>query len=189
MTKSMDEFNHLQEEDEIEEHYNTRMVNLVDEYLLDRSAILELGSRTAADLLKLSKNYEVTGSDSSKTVINRIQEAHPDLEVKKLDLHALAIKGTYDCIYSDKVLSELSKEELIHALNNQVEHLYEDGIILMSLHYGEGQAEIDGKVINCYTETTIGQLIPDSLRIVLIDSYSQDSRKDSLVVILKKRTD
>lgn len=188
MTKARDEFNNLEEE-EIEEHYNTRMVNLLDEYLLDRSEILELGSGTAADLLKLSKNYEVTGSDSSKTVINSIQEEHPELELKKLNLHELAIKGTYDCIYSDKVLSELSKEEMIHALNNQVEHLHEDGIILMSLHYGEGQAEIDGQVIQRYTETSIGQIIPDSLRIVLIDSYSESAKKDSLVAILKKRTD
>ena len=75
------------------------------------------------------------------------------------------------------------------ALNNQVEHLHEDGIILMSLHYGEGQAEIDGQVIQRYTETSIGQIIPDSLRIVLIDSYSQEAKKDSLVAILKKRTD
>lgn len=188
MTKNREEARNPNNKEIIEEHYNMRLVNLLDEYLLDHSAILELESGTAADLLKLSKHYDVTGSDSSKKVLQTMKEKHPGLEFKKIDLHDLAIKKTYDCIYSDKVLSRLSEDELLHALNNQVDHLNEDGIILMSFPYGKGQIEVDGEFVQAYTETTISQFIPEQAQIILIDSYSEKEKKDSLAVILKKRT-
>ena len=171
------------------EQYNRRLVNLLDEYLLDDSEILELGSGTAADLLKLSKHYQVVGTDPSKQVIEKIKQKYPELKAKQLSLQPLLIEGFYDCIYSDKSLAQLSKEELIDALINQADHLKEDGIILMSFPYGEEPKEVDGRLISRYTERTISELIPNNLRIHMIDTYSEEERKDSLLIILKKRSD
>lgn len=186
------QFENEQDDEEIEERYNSRLINMLDEYLLDQSKILELGSGTGADLVKLSKHYQVTGSDISPAFVEDIKEKYPEIEMILLDVRKMNIKGSYDCIYSNKVLSHLTKEELELSLTKQAEHLNDDGMILMTLNYGkykEIRIEEDGLLFTYYNEMDISNLVPESLRIDLIDSYSEDEREDSLMVILKKRTD
>ena len=55
-------------------------VNRVREYLPDHSALLELGMGPGADLLALSKYYEVTGSDFSPIFLDDFRSAHPELK-------------------------------------------------------------------------------------------------------------
>ena len=55
-------------------------VNRVREYLPDHSALLELGMGLGADLLALSKYYEVTGSDFSPIFLDDFRSAHPELK-------------------------------------------------------------------------------------------------------------
>lgn len=176
------------EEEPLIEEYNHRIVNLLDEYLLDHSTILELGSGNGADLAKLSKNYQVIGSDISKENIQKINEKYPELEMRLIDVREMDIDGKFDCIYSNKVFSHLTKEELADALELKAEHLNDEGMILMTLNYGDYREEYDEGLLNSYyTEFDISQLVPESLRIDLIDSYTEEEKEDSLLVILRNR--
>lgn len=182
--------NNIEEEPLIEE-YNHRIVNLLDEYLLDHSTILELGSGNGADLAKLSKNYQVIGLDISKENIQKINEKYPELEMRLIDVREMDIDGKFDCIYSNKLLSYLTKEELTKVLEMKANHLNDEGMILMTLNYGDYREEQDqeNNLINSYyTEFDISQLVPESLRIDLIDSYAEEEKEDSLLVILRKRS-
>ena len=186
------EFEEKHDEELIDEHYNSRLVNVLDENLLDYSKILELGSGTGADLVKLSKNYDVTGSDISPAIVRDIKERYPEIKVRVLDVREMNIEGKFDCIYSNKVLSHLTKAELENSLIKQAQHLDEDGMILMTLNYGEYREEYleeDGLLHSYYTESDISNLLPDSLRIDLLDPYSEEKKDDSLMVILRKRSD
>lgn len=168
------------EEDPPADHYNSWLVNMIDENLLDHSKILELGSGNGADLKKLSNNYQVTGSDISVKNIQKIKKQYPELEMRLVDVREMNIEGKFDCIYSNKVLSHLTKEELMKSLNLQAELLNDEGIILMTLNYGEYREEYfeeDGLLNSYYNEFNISPLIPDSLRIDLIDSYSEDKKR------------
>lgn len=176
----------------MKENYNRKLVNTLDEYLLDYSKILELGSGDGADLAKLSKNYRVVGSDLSQKNVQAIRQKHPEIHVKLLDIHEMKIEEDYDCIYSDKVLTHLSKEELRESIKKQGKHLKDDGIILMTLNYGEYRQEEDqdGSLSVYYSEYDIHDLVPKTLQIDLIDTYidqNKNNKKDSLLVILKKR--
>lgn len=176
----------------VKENYNRKLINTLDEYLLDYSKILELGSGDGANLAKLSKNYRVVGSDLSRKNVQAIRQRHPEIHVKLLDIHEMKIEEDYDCIYSDKVLTHLTKEELKESIKKQGEHLKDEGIILMTLNYGEYCQEEgqDGYLSVYYTEYDIHDLVPKTLQIDLIDSYideNKNNKKDSLLVILKKR--
>lgn len=168
-------------------HYNYRIVNLLDEYLLDQSKILKIGSKTGSDLVKLSKHYQITGSAHEIGDVEVLQAKHPNIRIKHLDIFALTIKEKYDCIYSNKILAALTPDELATSLITQANHLNEEGIILLTLPYGKEPFEKDNQVIQAYTETTITQFIPDSLQIIMLDSYYDKAKDDSLLVILKKR--
>lgn len=167
--------------------YNYRIVNVLDEYLLDQSKILKIGSKTGSDLVKLSQHYQITGSVQELGDVEVLQAKHPGIKIKHLDIRSLVIKDTYDCIYSNKILAALTPEELLASLTIQAQHLKDDGIILLTLPYGEETIEIENQVFHTYTETTISQSVPDSLRIILLDPYYEKAKNDSLLVILRKR--
>lgn len=181
---------HKEHQEMIRDQHRNRLVNKLNEYLLDHSTILELGSGEGTDLLKLSRNYQVTGSDISPVFVEKFKEKHPEIDMKILDARIMNIEDKYDCIYSNKVLSHLTEEELVYSLTKQEEHLKDDGIIFMTLTYGAYREEEieDGLVLAYYNETKIGNLVPETLRIEIMETYYDKEKDDSLLVILKKRT-
>ena len=61
--------------------------------------------------LKTKKYYKVTGSDSSQVFVDRYKKLHPEADVFQLDAKSLDINRNFDCIYSNKVLLHLTKQE------------------------------------------------------------------------------
>ncbi len=59
---------------------------------------------TGVDLITLSEAYNVVGSDSSQIFIDDFKKKS-DIEVMVLDAVDININRSFDCIYSNKVLS------------------------------------------------------------------------------------
>lgn len=143
---------------------------------------------TGADLLKLAKNYKVTGSDFSPIFLAEFRSNHPEIEALQLDAADLSLDRQFDCIYSNKVLYHLSTAQLRTSLQTQAEHLHQNGIIFMTMWYGEYREELykDDLMFTYYTEQDLVKQVPCSLRVEKIERYTEMEQNDSLVLILRK---
>lgn len=173
----------------MKDYDNSEVLAMLRQHLPTQASLLELGSGTGADLVKLAKDYQVTGSDFSPLFVEDFKAQQPAIKMMQLDARTLKISETFDCIYSNKVLYHLSKSDFKKSLSKQAELLNEEGIIFMTLWHGEyreeGMPEVD-LIFSYYTEADIKQIIPKSLAIKEIDRYTEDAKDDSLVIILKK---
>ena len=104
----------------------------LQEHLTTGNSILELGSGPGFDIPFLSEHYEVTGSDLSDQFLTRCKRKYPHIPFQKIDALNIDIKEKFDCIYSNKELHHLTKEELVLSLSNQAQVLSVGGVIAHS---------------------------------------------------------
>lgn len=104
----------------------------------------------------------------------------------QLDAVTIDINETFDCIYSNKVLMHLSRDEFRKSLHHQSEKLNTNGILFFSLWYGNSSENYDGLLFNYYTEESILPYLPKSLLIEAIKRYTEEEENDSLYVVLRK---
>ena len=171
------------------EYDNNFIISEVSKLLPKDSSILELGMGTGADLISLSSKYNVIGSDSSNLFVEDFKKKS-NIEVMVLDAVDINISRNFDCIYSNKVLQHLSKDDFIKSLNSQSEHLSTNGIIFATLWAGEyrEEFEFDGQLrFIYYDEATIKSLIPSELQLEQLIYYSEFETNDSLIMILSRK--
>ena len=171
------------------EYDNSFVINQLEKILPNNSSLLELGMGTGIDLICLSEKYKVVGSDYSQLFIDDFK-AKSKLEVFVIDAVTINIERKFDCIYSNKVLQHLSKEDFITSLKNQYNHLNEGGIIFMTLWGGnyKEEFEFDGQLRFIYYDIeSIENLVPKELQIQEIISYCEFEEKDSIIVILRRK--
>ncbi len=84
------------------------LIAVLNEHLAAGSTVLELGMGPGTDLGLLAETYTVTGSDYTQTFLDIYLETHPDADLLRLDAQTLETKRTFDCIYSNKVLHQLT---------------------------------------------------------------------------------
>lgn len=162
--------------------------NTLNKYLPSGSSLLEIGMGPGKDLHMLSEDYNVTGSDSSKPFIDRFRKEHPNstIDILQLDAKTLEIDIQYDCIYSNKVLMHLEKDEMSHSLKRQSELITHDGIIFATLWYGDSRELFGDLLFQYYNENSITSLIPNELSVVSLERYTEEEEGDSFYLVLKK---
>lgn len=168
---------------------NSFVIGQVEKILPQNSTLLEIGMGTGLDLISLSQKYNVVGSDYSRFFVEDFK-LKSDLEVFVLDAVNIDIDRKFDCIYSNKVLQHLSKDEFRSSLISQYEHLNKDGIIFLTLWYGEYREEYesDGQLrFIYYNEKAIENIIPKQLKIENVVLYSEFDYNDSMIVVLRAR--
>ena len=89
------------------------LIKILQKYLSKDSTVLELGMGPGKDLDILKESYTVTGSDNSQIFLDKYKENHQDADVLLLDAVNIPTNRKFDCIYSNKVLHHLSKEDLV----------------------------------------------------------------------------
>lgn len=165
---------------------NSFIISQVEKILPQNSTLLELGMGTGLDLINLSKKYKVVGSDFSKLFVEDFK-LKSNLEVHLLDATLVDIDKTFDCIYSNKVLQHLSKEDFVTSLKNQYKHLNKNGILFHTLWNGEYHEEFHmGLRCVYYDKATIEKIVPKELSIEEIITYSEFEPNDSLILVLRK---
>jgi cyclopropane fatty-acyl-phospholipid synthase-like methyltransferase len=163
---------------------------LIDElkkHLDEGSALLELGMGPGKDLDMLSKHYKVTGSDKSQVFIDLYRKKHPEARIQKIDAVKMNIDGEFDCIYSNKVLHHLTRNELKLSFENQHRVLTKDGILFHSFWYGDKEEEHNGLRFVYYTEETLQKAYQDYFSMVEFKHYSEFEKNDSFYAVFKKR--
>lgn len=165
---------------------NSFIISQVEKVLPQGSTLLELGMGTGLDLIALSKKYKVVGSDFSQLFLEDFK-LKSNLEVHLLDATLVDIDRAFDCIYSNKVLQHLSKEDFITSLKNQYNHLNKAGILFHTLWNGAHREEFNMQ-LRCvyYDKATLEKIVPKELHIEEIITYTEFEDDDSLILILRK---
>ncbi len=175
---------------EMAEGYDGRaLIEVLATYLPSGSTVLELGMGPGKDFALLSEHYQVTGSDSSALFVERYRELDAEADLVQLDAVTMDIDRHFDCIYSNKVLQHLTRDELRASLANQATVLNAGGILLHSLWIGEGEDVFHGLLNTYYTEGTLRDLIGDEYELVDFQIYDEMGEGDSFFVVMRKTED
>jgi len=168
------------------EGYDGRaLVQILKGMLPKDATILELGMGPGKDLLLLSEHFKVTGSDSSIIFLERFRVSHPDADFLQLDAVTLETERKFDCIYSNKVLIHLTRDELAQSLHRQAEVLNPDGILFHTFWYGDSEEEFNGLRFMYYTRETLEEVLGDKFEILAFEKYAEMDEGDSFFMILK----
>jgi len=178
--ESVDEYIRL-----CEEYNGAQLIEKLKGFLPLNSNLLEIGSGPGTDWKMLSTYFDVTGSDNSTEFLNRLINKNPDSEFLELDAITLDTNKKFNGIYSNKVLHHLTDEEIEASIKRQYEILSPEGIICHSFWKGEGSEIYNGLYVNYHSDLSIRSLFTDHFEILLIESYGEFEKGDSLLVIGK----
>lgn len=172
---------------ELAEGFDGReLIEDLKRYLKPGSTLLEIGMGPGKDLDILEEDYKVTGSDLSEVFIDLYREKKPDADLMVLDAVSLDSERKFDCIYSNKVLQHLSKEDLNISLKRQYELLNAGGILFHTFWKGDKVEKMDDLLFVYYTEEQLEALVKDRYEILMMKIYTEMEDDDSIVVVLRK---
>ena len=163
------------------------LIEILKTWLKPSATVLELGIGPGVDFELLSKDYRVTGSDYSQAFLDRYRQKNPDADLVLLNAVTMDIDRKFDCIYSNKVLHHLTRNDLKTSLHRQVQVLNDNGILFHSFWFGETDEEMHGLLFTYYTEETLRQSIGDEYRILEMKQYTEMEDADSLYLVLQKK--
>lgn len=165
----------------------SEFIPILRKYLIDGASLLELGMGPGKDVDLLSKYFNVTGSDNSEIFLERYRKRNPDADLILLDAAEMQIDRKFDCIYSNKVLQHLERDEMAASLRLQGTYLRAGGFLFHSLWYGDGEDIFDGLKSVYYTEEAITKLLPKELEIFKFVIFKEMEPNNSFYIILRRK--
>ena len=162
------------------------LIKILKEYLPEKSTLLELGMGPGKDLDILKKTYMVTGSDNSQVFLDRYRKQNPLADLIKLDAVTILTDRKFDCIYTNKVLHHMVREDLKKSFQRQLEILNPKGILFHSFWKGDKDESYDGLLFTRYQIDGLKEIIGDNFDIVAINTYTEIEKDDSIYVMLSK---
>ena len=163
------------------------LIKILEDYLDPGSTLLELGMGPGKDLDLLQKKYTVTGSDSSEVFLDLYRKKNPKTDLLNIDALSLNTDRKFDCIYSNKVLHHLERDELPRSLERQCELLNPDGIAFHTFWQGTGEETHHDLLFVYYTQDDLTSIVPDGYNILRNVLYKEDKKDDSIILILQKK--
>jgi len=162
------------------------LIERLKAHLSNDSSVLELGMGPGKDLNLLNAHFQATGSDNSEVFVNRYLSQHPSSDVLVLDAIQIETSRKFDAIYSNKVLHQLTQEQLKISLASQHRVLTKDGLALHSLWHGTRCEKFGDMLSQQYTIKTFSQLLNGHFEIIESFKYAEMEPDDSLCLILKR---
>ena len=163
------------------------LIKILQKYLSQNSTILELGMGPGKDMDILKKWYTVTGSDNSQIFLDKYKNKHQDSDLLLLDAVTIQTDRKFDCIYSNKVLHHLTKEELVNSFQRQKDVLNLNGIAFHSFWKGNKTENIEGLLFTYYNIKELKKIVESNFDILAIETYTEIEKEDSIYTVLKKR--
>jgi cyclopropane fatty-acyl-phospholipid synthase-like methyltransferase len=162
------------------------LIKILEDYLDPGSTLLELGMGPGKDLDLLEKKYTVTGSDPSEVFLDLYRKKNPKADLLNIDALSLNTDRKFDCIYSNKVLHHLERDELPRSLERQRELLNPDGIAFHTFWRGSGEETHHDLLFVYYTQDDLTSILPDGYKIRQNVLYKEDKKDDSILLIIQK---
>ncbi len=163
------------------------LIKILQKYLPENSTVLELGMGPGKDMDILRKSYAVTGSDNSQIFLDKYREKYQDADLLPLDAVTMKTDRKFDCIYSNKVLHHLTKEDLVESLQRQKGMLNPNGIAFHSFWKGNKVEEMEGLLFTYYETEDLKEMAESDFEILALETYAEMERDDSIYVVLRTR--
>ena len=183
----MDFYNDPLKVDEYEkmcdEYDGTELYHVLDNHLTKGSSFLELGSGPGNDISYFKSKYNVTGSDLSQEFISRCRRRFKDVPFKKLDAVLIETKQTFDCIFSNKVLHHLGRDNLDTSLKRQQQVIKPKGIFAHTFLLGDKEFTMEGMLFIFYNRDELLSLVSKYFTILETYEYREFEEGDSIFII------
>lgn len=163
------------------------LIKILQEHLSENSTVLELGIGPGKDLEILKKIYTVTGSDKSQVFLDKYKEKYQDSDLLLLDAVMIQTNRKFDCIYSNKVLHHLTKEDLKKSLQRQKDVLNSRGIAFHSFWKGSKVEKMKDLLFTYYEIEDLRKMAESDFEILVIKTYTEMEKDDSIYTVLRKR--
>ena len=122
-----------------------------EKYLKPNCSILDVGFGSARDMLYFKhKGYKVSGIDLEEGFVNHALEL--GLDVKQANVLDFKTNKKYDAIWCCASLVHFTLEKMKVAINNLRQCLNKDGIIYISLKYGDFEGYIEDRYFTFINE-------------------------------------
>jgi cyclopropane fatty-acyl-phospholipid synthase-like methyltransferase len=168
-------------------HDGTLLVDALGEHLPEGSTVLELGMGPGKDLQLLSQHFKVTGSDFSRLFLEKYRAQHESADLLHLDARTLDTERTFDAIFSNKALIHLSADELQQSFKRQHALLNDNGLVLHSFWYGEGQKEFGGLTLVYHNEQDLAAMLAPGFDILALKRHAKMAEGDSIYVVARRK--
>jgi len=183
-----DKIENVQEYMKMAEGFDGReLIEILKMHFNKDNSVLEIGIGPGKDLDILNESFKATGSDNSNVFLDLYREKNPDSDLILLDAITLKTKRKFDCLYSNKVLHHLTKEELQQSFQRQKNIISDGGILFHTFWYGDKEEEFNGLRFVYYNEDTIQRVIGNSFEIIEFARYTEMEKDDSFYIILKNK--
>ena len=163
------------------------LIEVLKKYLKEGSSILELGMGPGKDLDILAESYKVTGSDLSQVFVDMYLKEHPEADIMSLDAVKMDTDRKFDCIYSNKVLHHLTREELKISFIRQKDVLKDGGLLFHSFWIGDSEEFMQGLRFVYYDPVKLLRSVVEDHTLVEMSSYTEMEENDSFYLVLKKK--
>ena len=161
------------------------LIKILQKYLPANSTVLELGIGPGKDMDILKKSYKVTGSDYSQVFLEKYKKNNQDADLINLNAITLQTERKFDCIYSNKVLHHLTREDLKKSLQRQKEILNPNGIAFHSFWKGTKTENMEGLLFTYYETEDLKKLTEPNFDVLMLETYTEIEKNDSIFTILK----
>ena len=170
------------------EGYDGReLIEILKNYLPVSSGVLELGMGPGKDLDILSCTFKVTGSDNSKVFLDLYRKKNKAADLVLLDAVEMDIDRKFDCIYSNKVLHHLTKNELKKSSVNQKKNLKRKGLLFHTFWYGSKEEIFNGLRFIYYNELELVKMFSNDYQLLELKRYKELKKDDSMYVVFRKK--
>ncbi|MCB1024506.1 MAG: class I SAM-dependent methyltransferase [Acidobacteria bacterium] len=164
------------------------LIDILRNYLKSNSTILELGMGPGMDLDILRGYFEAAGSDASGIFIDLYKKDNPNADVLVLDAASLETDRKFDCLFSNKVLHHLTRDQLEISFSRQYEILNDRGLLFHTFWEGDAENEyLDLRFIK-YRIPQLVKATSALFELLESGSYAEMNLNDSFYLIMRKRS-
>ena len=168
-------------------HDGAQLVDALREHVEPHASVLELGIGPGKDLKRLKEYFEVTGSDYSQLFLERYRKTDSKADLLHLDARTLDTDRTFDAIFSNKALIHLSPDELQQSFDRQHDVLNDNGVIMHSFWYGEGEDTFNGLKLVYHNEKDLTAMLKHKFTIIALHKHAKQAENDSIYVLASKK--
>ncbi|MBW9260172.1 MAG: class I SAM-dependent methyltransferase [Candidatus Thiodiazotropha sp. (ex. Lucinisca nassula)] len=183
----MDFYNDPERVDEYEkmcdEYDGSDLYTILEKHLAEGNTLLELGSGPGNDLNYLRNRFNVSGSDLSDEFISRFKSKYGSTPFLKLDAVTIDTKEKYDCVFSNKVLHHLEKDNLEKSFKRQKQVIKSNGLFAHTFWLGDKVFTMEDMLFVFYDKDSLLELVSHYFTIRETYIYKEFEDNDSIFIV------
>lgn len=149
------------------------MTHFID-LLPEDAAVLDLGCGSGRDSLFMIENgFDVTALDASKELCE-LAQIHIGQDVLNMKIQDIDFQDVFDGVWACSSLLHIPMKEIDDVLDKIIISLKKDGILYVSVPYGEFSGKKEGRFIQEYTIKSLKYLLEKHKELEIINIFETE---------------